>query len=178
MISTNLRQVIGEIDKYKLDVKANVKATRDELARTAQMLMKAELSQRQSYTGRGANKKFIPTANGAPPAKQSGTLFRAIKAKKWEHGGRYNASVGLIKAKGAAGRDFPFWGVILESSNRAAAGTLKTPRTFKKAATGGGKGKGRYPQRAPGVHKWASPAFHKFEPMVNPIIAKRMGGVK
>ena len=178
MITTNLRAVIGEIDSYKLEVKNDVKATRDELARTAQVLMKAELSQRQSYTGRGANKKFTPTANGAPPAKQSGNLFRAIKAKKWEHGGRYNASVGLIKAKGAAGRNFPFYGVILESSNRASSGTLKAPRTFKKAATGGGKGKGRYPQRAPGVHKWASPAFHKFEPLVNPIIAKNLGRVK
>ena len=112
MISTNLRQVIGEIDKYKLDVKANVKATRDEMAASALMLMKKQVSTRQGYTGRGAKKKYIPTAAGAPPAKQTGTLFRTIKARKWNKVESYGANVGLMT------RSKAYYGVILEAGSK------------------------------------------------------------
>ena len=174
MISTNLRQVIGEIDKYKIEVARDTKATRDDLARTAQILMKSELSKRQSYTGRGANKKFTPTANGAPPAKQSGTLFRSIKARRWNKAETFGATVGLLYKGRKMGYGDAYYGVILESSNRAGNSSFVKPRVFNDGHTR----QASYPQRAPGVHKWASPAFHRFEPMVNPIVAKRLGRVK
>ena len=150
MITTNLKTIMREIDKYGAETIANTKLTRDELARTAQVIMKKEVSQKRSYTGRGANKKYIATKDGAPPAKRSGVLFRTIKSRKWNRGDFYGAYVGLPK------RSKAFYGVILESSNRPGAG--------------------KYPQRAPGVHKWAEPAFREFEPLVNPIVQKNMGG--
>ena len=173
MITTNLKFVMGEIDKYGVETIANTKLTRDELARTAQVIMKKELSHKRSYTGRGASKKYNSTVAGAPPSKVSGTLFRSIKSRKWDRGGTYGAYVGLPKSKRGYGD--AYYGVILESSNRTGKGNAFSG---KRRVLAGGRvsGKGAYPQRAPGVHKWALPAFLEFEPLVNPIVQKNMGG--
>ena len=171
MITTNLKFVMGEIDKYGVETIANTKLTRDELARTAQVIMKKELSHKRSYTGRGASKKYNSTVAGAPPSKVSGTLFRSIKSRKWDRGGTYGAYVGLPKTKRGYGD--AYYGAILESSVRAKNGTAFVKhRRFKDGRSIGKK----YPQKAPGVHKWALPAFMEFEPLVNPIVQKNMGG--
>lgn len=175
MITSNLRAVMGEIDKYKAEVVTETKATRDELARTAQTLMKKELSHRHAYKGRGKNKTYIPTGDGEPPAKVTGTLYRNIKVRKWTKAGQQGATVGLIYKGRRGGYGDAFYGVILESSNRSANGGY-TPkrRNFKDGRTIGKK----YPQRAPGVHKWALPAFNEFEPLVKPITNKHLLGGK
>ena len=173
VIVTNIKDVMRQVDNYKVELKADVKATRDEMAKVALAIMKKELSHRSGYTGRGATKKAKPTAEGEPPSKRTGLLFRSVKARKWNKEDRYGAYVGLPKTKRGYGE--AYYGVILESSNRAASGSaFVKPRKFNDGHT---KQKS-YPQRAPGVHKWAAPAFHDFEPFVNPIIKKNLGGVK
>ena len=173
MISTNLRAVRGEIDKYQEEIVTETKLTRDELARAAQTLMKKELSHKQSYKGRGANKRYTPTAAGDPPAKQTGTLFRSIKVRKWYRNGQQGATVGLIYKGRRLGYGNAYYGVILESNNRASNGTLSTKhRKFSDGRSIGQK----YPQRAPGVHKWALPAYEQFSPLIDPIVHKHLGG--
>lgn len=112
MITTNLKAVMREIDKYQIDLTANVKLTRDELAKTAQGIMKKEVSKKRGYTGRGASKKYIPTSDGEPPSKRTGLLFRTIKARKWNTGERYGASVGLPN------RSWAYYGKILEKGSK------------------------------------------------------------
>jgi hypothetical protein len=164
-----------QVDNYKVELKADVKATRDEMAKVALAIMKKELSHRSGYTGRGATKKAKPTAEGEPPSKRTGLLFRSVKARKWNKEDRYGAYVGLPKTK--RGYGVAFYGVILESSNRTGSGNGFSGK--RRTLTGGKtSSKGSMPQRAPGVHKWAAPAFHEFEPLVNPIIEKNLGGVK
>lgn len=176
MILNNIKSVMREVDAYKIELKGDIKLTRDEMASAALVIMKKTLSQRQSFTGRGANKKFIATASGAPPAKKSGTLFRSIKSRKWNKEDRYGAYVGLPKRGKNGGYGSAYYGVILESSNRAANGNAFRS---KKSGTGvGGKGKGAYPQRAPGIHKWAKPSMERFQPIAKEIINKNLGRTK
>lgn len=171
MIISNIPSVMRQVETYKIELKADVKLTRDEMAATALGIMKKTLSRKSAYTGRGANKKYVSTAAGAPPAKQSGLLFRSAKARKWNKEDKYGAYVGLPKRSPA------FYGVILESSNRTGKGNAFSGKR-RASASGRASGKGAYPQRAPGVHKWAEPSFRQFQPLVNPIIEKNLGRVR
>jgi len=175
MIISNIPKVMRQVEIYKIELKADVKLTRDEMAATALGIMKKTLSRKSAYTGRGANKKYVSTAAGAPPAKQSGLLFRSVKARKWNKEDKYGAYVGLPKTKRGYGN--AYYGVILESSNRTGKGNAFSGK--RRVLVGGRvSGKGAYPQRAPGVHKWADPSFRQFQPLVNPIIDKNLGRVR
>ena len=112
MIVTNIKSVMRQVDTYKLDLKVDIKATRDEMAATAMGIMKKTVSSKRAYTGRGATKKFMNTGVGVPPAKRTGLLFRTIKARKWNKVDQYGASVGLPK------RSKAYYGKILEKGSK------------------------------------------------------------
>ena len=110
MIKTNIPFVTSQITAYQVKLAHSVKAARDEMSLTLTTIIKNEIKSKRAYTGRGASKKYEKVENGAPPHKRTGTLFRAIKGRKWNKGTEvYGARVGVARNKGA------YYGVILES---------------------------------------------------------------